>query len=725
MIIFVVAALTAALGFFFSWVVYRAHRGSFLNRSFSASLFFLSCWIVCAHLNLLPADPSPTLVTWQYRTCYTLVTLAAGSFFLFGLGFLKGGSPGKKWLLGMVFAFLACALLNPLGLTLRQATYSQGIYRQVNGPLYPLFIAWETVFAGGALVLVWLKRGKSQGIERTRATYILTAFGLFVPTAIILAAVLPAIMERDVTSDYAFFLTAFPMSLTGYAILRHRFLDVRLAVRRAFSYLLTILLFGTPLIAAFLLSSYIWKDNPRAYLWVSACWLALAVAFTPAALRRTSRLASRLFFSGLYDEVELLHRFSSAATSRLDIREGMAEGLVTICDALGLQEILAVIPEEAAESRTWVLGARREGGMVRPVRHVDDRPSPLYRPLAEAVLLEEARKELSDEEEDAFLDEMRKKGLIAAFPISGHQGPLGTLLVGEKISRAGLDPMDLEFLSQLAERLSPYIENYRLSMLLLNRVEELGEIRKKLEESDRFKTDIINITAHEFRTPLTLLTGFSAALAARFQELPDEEKRDCLENIVWAGRRLNALLDQFVAAAALKSGKAELCPEKCDLRRILKEAVDSLEESERKRVYLETSGDGLAVTTDRRHLILALRSLLENGLRYSDENSPVILGAGRESGGVTVWVRDRGGGIPPEIVDSLFHPFTFLEEADKHRRGVGLGLHVVRLIAEALDMDIKVESQPGEGSTFRLLLKDSPIGRSGGPSAPRGVSARP
>lgn len=715
MIVFAVAALTAALGLFFSWVVYRAGRGNFLNRAFSASLFFLSCWVICAFINLLPADPSPSLVTWQYRTCYTLITLAAGSFFLFGLGFLKGGSPGKKWLLGVIFLLLVCALLNLLGLTLRQATYSQGIYRQDNGPLYPLFIAWETAFAGGALLLVWLKRRKSRGIERTRATYILAAFGLFAPLAIVLAAVIPAVMERDVTSDYAVFLTAFPVSLTGYAILRHRLLDVRLAVRRSFSYLLTAILFGAPLIAAFFLSSYIWKDNPRAYLWVSACWLALAVAFTPAALRRTSRLASRLFFSGLYDEVELLHRFSSAATSRSDIREGIAEGLVTVCDTLGLTGLLVAVPEEASGTRALVLGARRENGMVRPVRYVDDRPSPLYGPLARAILLEETRNEPDGKEEGAFLEEMRKEGLVAAVPVGGYRDPLGTLLAGEKANRTGLDPMDLEFLFQLAERLSLYIENYRLSMRLLNRVEELGEARKKLEESDRFKTDIINITAHEFRTPLTLLTGFSTALAARFQELTYGEKMECLENIVWAGRRLNALLDKFVAAAALKSGKAEIRLETCDLREILEETVDSLEEGDRERVRLEAAEAGLAVTTDRRHLVLALRNLVENGLRYSEEGSPVSLGAGRNSGGATVWVRDRGEGIPPDLVDYLFHPFARLEEVDKHRRGAGLGLHIVRLVAEALDMDIEVESKPGEGSTFRLLIKEPAAGGKGGP----------
>lgn len=120
-----------------------------------------------------------------------------------------------------------------------------------------MFVLTEAILGGGALICLYLKRRRSAGTDRSRATYILAGFGIYIPLAILLALVLPGFMERDVTTQYAYLLAVLPLGITAYALLRHRLLDVRLAVSYTFTYLVALLVFGLPLLAFYLAFSYL------------------------------------------------------------------------------------------------------------------------------------------------------------------------------------------------------------------------------------------------------------------------------------------------------------------------------------------------------------------------------------------------------------------------------------------------------------------------------------
>lgn len=121
MIMLVFSILVATFSLFLSFPLYRARPENFLNRSLAAGFAFFGSWIAFSYSNLLLVDPSPRYVTWMYRVCYTLIVMATSFFFLFALGFLRGGHPGRKALqvLAIIITFLA--LLNLTGLTLREA----------------------------------------------------------------------------------------------------------------------------------------------------------------------------------------------------------------------------------------------------------------------------------------------------------------------------------------------------------------------------------------------------------------------------------------------------------------------------------------------------------------------------------------------------------------------------------------------------------------------------
>lgn len=243
--------------------------------------------MICPTLSRVVAEPSPLLVTWEYRLCYFLITLTGGPFLVFCLAFLKGGHPGRRWLRFLFPLIAALSLVNLTPWTIAEATCVGGVYRQANGPLHPLFIATVSVMGAAFLWLIHLKRRRSLGTDRARATYILIGFGIFIPLAVVLAAVLPALMSPDVTTDWSYPLTLIPIGFTAYAILRHRLLDVRLAIRQTLSYLLTLALFGAPLVAIYALTSTRWRNDAELNPVISVSTLIIAVAFTPIALRFT------------------------------------------------------------------------------------------------------------------------------------------------------------------------------------------------------------------------------------------------------------------------------------------------------------------------------------------------------------------------------------------------------------------------------------------------------
>ncbi|NPV59961.1 MAG: hypothetical protein HPY75_09885 [Actinobacteria bacterium] len=699
-----VSYISAALGFFLAFSIYRAKPKGFLNRSLAAAFFLFSLWMICPTPSRIVADPSPLLVTWIYRVSYFLITLAGGLFLIFCLAFLKGGHPGRRWLRFLLPSIAALSLLNLTPWILTQATCANGVYRQTNGPLHPLSIATTCVLGASSLWLIHLKRRRSPGIDRARATYILIGFGVFIPLGVLLAGVLPALMSPDVTTDWIYPLTLIPIGFTAYAILRHRLLDVRMAVRQTFSYLLTLALFGVPLVAIYALTSAWWNNDAELNLAISVSTLIIAVAFTPMALRWASRLASRLFFSGLYDAVELLHEASVAITSRKDIRDGVVVCLVMACGRLGLKELTAVVPAAVTgKGVNWIMGSGERGGETFGFRREDDERSRLYR-LRDRIVLAEDWDTVVETAEETLLSEMRERGLVALVPLRGPGGTQGTLLVGEKLNRFSLDPMDLDFLDQLAARIGLFIENHLLSLHLMDRVEELSEAKRMLEESDRFKSEVISITSHEFRIPLSVINGFAIILRNYFPRLSQEERDEILDHIVSSCHRLDSLLEKFLTVSSLRDGKVAVEMSPCSVEAAFNEACSTLPGDARRRVRVVLRGNGMQAETDPYCLGLILKNLLDNARRFSDDLSPITLLAEEREDHIEVEVRDEGEGIEPELSEVIFDPFTRLEEMDKHGEGIGLGLYIVRLAADLIGARVTVESSPGRGAAFRFTL---------------------
>lgn len=706
MVEFAITAAEALIIVILALLVYISRKDNFLNRTFSLFLILLALWLLCGFPHLLVAAPSSAFVTLEFRIAHCLAILATGVFFLFSVAFYNGERIKKTlfWFTVSSAVILAFCCLSDL--IVRRVYFEQGRFYIENGSLFPLFPFFLIVFGGGGLVLIALKRRRSTGTDRARAIYILLGFGLFLLISIILVIVIPAIMGSDSTSDYPFFLVIIPTGFTVYAIVKHRLLDVRLAVRRWFAYLITILIFGAPLVILYSIFRFTLKANPDLEMAISIAILAAAVALSPTVLRWANKVASRLFFTGLYDEIDLLHSISAIFTATANIRDGLIAATSLICERLDLQEITIVIPDEVTRGKgNWILGSRWKEDNIAGYQRLDKEGSILYQSWDTLLVSDDFQSKLDDKIETAnALLEMDKLELAACLPIKGPAGKIGVLMAGNKRGNGSLDPIDLDFLSQFSERAGLFIENYLLSTYLLTQFEELSDTRKRLEESDRFKTDIITITSHEFRTPLTILNGYAFMLRDHYERFTEDERRQYLEYITSSCDRLTSILNQFMTVSYFHKGEMELSEEPTLLSDLFNEIKAGFNPEQGGRIESEVVPGNIRVRTDRSYLALLLKNLVENAIRFSPAGHPVKIRAESKDSTVSISVQDFGEGIEPNEVQSIFEPFTRLEDVDQHRIGTGLGLYIVRLIADLLGTEIDVDTGSSSGTTFYFKL---------------------
>jgi len=223
----------------------------------------------------------------------------------------------------------------------------------------------------------------------------------------------------------------------------------------------------------------------------------------------------------------------------------------------------------------------------------------------------------------------------------------------------------------------------------------------------RLQSDFVAAVSHEFRTPLTALRQFNEMLGDE-EDLPLETRRTYNEAQTRATDRLYRLVESLLDFGPLESGHWPYHFEPLDAAALARDVAEDFRNEVRGRGYTVQvsvdSGD-YQVNADSEALARALWNLLENSVKYSGERCVVYLDVGRLNGAVTLAVRDRGIGIPASERKRIFQKFVRGTEAVQHGiKGTGLGLTMVRHIAEAHGGSVRVKSAPGEGSTFTIIL---------------------
>jgi PAS domain S-box-containing protein len=226
----------------------------------------------------------------------------------------------------------------------------------------------------------------------------------------------------------------------------------------------------------------------------------------------------------------------------------------------------------------------------------------------------------------------------------------------------------------------------------------------QLERLHRAKSDFVSIVSHEFRTPLTSIQGLSELM--RDEPFSVDEMRDFAADIHREALRLARLIAELLDLDRMESGLMQLNRGTVDLAQVAVDVAAQLAPSAPQH-HIAVQTDGVATTLDADHdkLVQVVTNLLANAIKYSPAGGEIsvrLRGAGHT---VVLEVEDQGLGIPAEALETIFERYIRVESGPaRHIQGTGLGLPIVRQIVEMHGGRVLVESVPGRGSIFRVLL---------------------
>jgi len=228
-----------------------------------------------------------------------------------------------------------------------------------------------------------------------------------------------------------------------------------------------------------------------------------------------------------------------------------------------------------------------------------------------------------------------------------------------------------------------------------------AEQRVRLERS---RADLVSTVAHELRSPLTSVKGFTATLLAKWPRFTDDQKRVMLETVNADADRVTRLITELLDVSRIEAGRIEIHRELVDVssraHKIISGRVAAGDTPDRYRVETASGLPETWLDADKVDQILA--NLIENAVRHGAGTVTTVVEPAVVAGGpgVAVAVRDQGPGIAPEVAPRVFGRFW----RAKRRGGAGLGLFIVKGLVEAHGGEIIVQQAPGGGAEFRFTV---------------------
>ena len=230
----------------------------------------------------------------------------------------------------------------------------------------------------------------------------------------------------------------------------------------------------------------------------------------------------------------------------------------------------------------------------------------------------------------------------------------------------------------------------------------LDKIENLIKQEKQFTSD----ASHELRTPISVILAQGEYL---LDIAKDEKEKELAQTIVDKSKQISKLVSRLLLLARIDQHRQKFNKEKVDLGVLVDIAVDSMKDLAAQKEILLFSNipDGTIVSADESLLLSAITNLISNGIKYGKESGYVMISASQFNGNVEIIVKDNGIGIAKEHLEKIWTRFYRVDEVRNDEYGsCGLGLSMVKSIVELHGGDITVQSVSGEGTEFRIIMKN-------------------
>ncbi|NCN58502.1 hypothetical protein GW940_01125 [Candidatus Microgenomates bacterium] len=683
-------------------------------RSTTSRMFFLFAVSISFYLlfNYFALHQSSDAETFFWIKQVMTIALVINLFFFL----LATTFPYARFPIQKVYVILLITMTVVLLPLVQMNLVFSGVEKNTTQPIpgigMLLFVAHTVFFIGGAIFVLIRKYLKLSGRQKIQLKlFLLGAILMFM--SILISNMLFVILFNN--TQFVGLLplyTLFFVSFVGYAIVKHRFLDIRLIVARSVAYsLLITILGGLYALGLFVVGNFITREPSSSVNLITSTLLALVMAFTFQPLRRRlERATDKLFYRDRYDVNHLLGKLGRLMASTYDLT-GLSQGVLDQMES-NLKATNATIVLVKGSRVDWSLtvGSNKSKLVANDIKKlIAAGPNKGSNVLVFDELDEGGVKEI-----------MRKNEFSVVVPLIAERVVIGALILGDKASGDVYTSEDINVLEIIGPQISVAIDNARayeeikqFNIKLKKEIEEatsnLRGANKRLRDLDKIKDEFISITSHELRTPMTAVKSYLWMVLNKSGKNLGKKGTDHLNRAYVSTQRTINLVNDMLDVSRIEGNRFEINKEKIDIVELANESMHELiGRAHERKVRLTVQKKKMPfVFVDHDKIYQVMDNLISNALKFTPKGGSITVGFIKRGKFIVVDVRDTGTGISKSDQKRLFKKFGRVESsytAMAEVGGTGLGLYVSKQIIEMHGGKIWIESEAGKGSTFLFTV---------------------
>lgn len=229
----------------------------------------------------------------------------------------------------------------------------------------------------------------------------------------------------------------------------------------------------------------------------------------------------------------------------------------------------------------------------------------------------------------------------------------------------------------------------------------------RISATDKFRQELIANISHDLRTPLSIMQGYAETLLIKKDSLTEAEKNRYLSVVLESSKKLSVLVEQLFQYAKLEANQVSPQKEQFLLNELVADILIAYQLKAKERhisLSLDSSDNLPPVFADIALTERVLQNLIDNAFKFTPDGGSITIRLKQTSNGIQVQVADSGIGIAPEDQAYIFERYKQLHKDDIPKKGMGIGLAIVKKILELHQSSIQVTSSPGQGAAFWFVL---------------------
>ena len=234
---------------------------------------------------------------------------------------------------------------------------------------------------------------------------------------------------------------------------------------------------------------------------------------------------------------------------------------------------------------------------------------------------------------------------------------------------------------------------------------QLKKKNKELKQMDEFRSNMVDTVSHEFRTPLTSIQGYTSRLLRQDIKIDEETRQKSLKIIKKQSERLKRMIEDLLVIPDIEGARLNVDLKNIPINTIIESSIMLVKNDAGKEIINNVQDCQAEIIADNDRIEQVFVNLIENAIKYSKEDSAIILDYEIQGNRLVVSVKNEYDIIPREKLKTLFEKFTRVDDkTTRTTRGTGLGLYIVKGLVEAMNGEIRLYSNEEYGFCVKVYM---------------------